>query len=709
MDRHSQQHSIDQTGLPFVEPREQILTRMYVVLSLIALIPVLVVVQLVKLGLFEGSQLREAGTRQAESVKVIPALRGMILDKNGRVLATNQAAYELAVDPEVPGFSQRAGDFQGRMARLTGRRAAYFGRQFRKAASPRYVLVARGLTEQQKNEIDSWDIPGVVLTPAFTRRLSYRQLGAHLIGHVDVDGRGTAGVELAFDTALSGIDGQRTVQRDRNGHIKAIVDGPVVDPQHGEHVVLTIDLVKQAIMEEELAVGVKDAGAAWGVAVAMDPKTGAVLGMANYPTYDPNRPADYPESNRRNRAITDRIEPGSTFKLVTAVAAVDKGIITLDDTVDTGDGRAVINGRTMRDTHKNGRIPFREVISKSSNIGTAKTALRLDPGVFYQYARNLGFGQLTGISIPGEVSGSLKKPQDWSGITLPWMSHGYEVEATPLQILAAYSAFANGGVLMRPYVVAERRDVFGRTVWTRKPEVVRRAFKQSTADALLPAFEAVVDSGGTAERAAVEGLRIAGKTGTAQKVEGGRYARGKYRASFVGFFPAEDPQVAIIVILDEPKKSGYGGVVAAPIFGQIAKRWISSDPSLAPELAAHERPVLDEMVEVPEIRGIPLIAARSFLTVNGLKADRYQDVSDPFALVSNLAPEVGTGVARETRVEIRLATLDDSEDRAANLDGLSCRHAVNWLLAENKAVQVLGSGRVTRVSYSRNQTTIRCN
>jgi len=683
---------------------------MYLVLSLIVLIPVLIVVQLVRLGLFEGPQLREAGTKQAESVKVIPALRGMILDRSGRVLATDQVAYELAVDPTVPGFSQRAGDFHRRMARLTGRRAAYFGRLFRKASSPRYVFVARGLTEQQKKEIDSWGIPGSVLTPSFTRRLSYRQLGAHIIGHVDTERRGTAGVELAFDTGLSGIDGQRTVQRDRTGHIKAIVDGPVVDPRHGEHVVLTIDLVKQAIMEEELAVGVKNAGARWGVAVAMNPKTGAILGMANYPTYDPNQPARYSEPDRRNRAITDRFEPGSTFKLVTAVAAVDKGIITLDDSVDTEDGHALINGRTMRDTHKNGTIPFREVIAKSSNIGIAKTAIQLDPGVFYQYARNLGFGQLTGISIPGEVSGSLKKPQDWSGITLPWMSQGYEVEATALQILAAYSAFANGGVLMRPYVVAERRDIFGQTIWTRKPEVVRRAFKKSTADALLPAFEAVVGSGGTAPLAAVEGLRIAGKTGTAQKAQGGTYARGKYRASFVGFFPADDPQVAIIVVLDEPQKSVYGGIVSAPIFSRIVTRWISSDPSLAPQLVTHEHLARDEIFDVPEIRQIPLTAARSFLTVNGLKGDRFEEISDPFVLVSNLTPQFGTEVARETLVKIQLANIDDigTHEPAPNLKGLSCRHAVNWLLSEKKAVRLRGFGRVVNISQSHDQTVVTC-
>ena len=347
------------------------------------------------------------------------------------------------------------------------------------------------------------------------------------------------------------------------------------------------------------------------------------------------------------------------------------------------------------------------MISKSSNIGTAKVALNLDPGVFYQYARNLGFGQLTGIQLPGEQSGSLKRPQNWSGITLPWMSHGYEVEATALQILSAYAAFANGGLLMRPYIIAERRDVYGRTIWSQKPEVVRRAFKESTAEALLPAFEAVVDSGGTAERAAVEGLRIAGKTGTAQKAENGTYARGKYRASFVGFFPADDPQVAIAVILDEPTKSGYGGVVSAPIFGRIAERWISSDPSLAPALPDVPQQTV-ETFEMPEIRRMPLMAARSFLSANGLQADQYRDADDQFALVANQVPEVGTGVAPATPVEIEIASPTQVDPAAAELTGLSCRHAVNFLLADRNAVRVRGTGRVTEVRRSNSETIVYC-
>ena len=689
-----------------MKARDQILIRMYLVMSAIALIPLLVSVQLVKLGLFEGAELREAGVKQAESVTVIPALRGMIFDRNGRVLATNQVTYELAVDPTVSGFSRRAGEFHRRLAHLTGRRAAYYGRLFRKAASPRYVLVDRGLTEQQKDEIARWGIPGLVITPTFSRRFSYRSLASHLVGHVDTDERGIAGIEKSFDVPLSGIDGQRTVQRDRTGRIKAIVDGPVVEPMHGEHVVLTIDLVKQAIMEEELKTGVDEAGAKWGVAIAMNPRTGEILGMANYPSHDPNRAAAYSTSSRRNRAIADRIEPGSTFKLVTAVAAIDRGVVAIDDTIDTEEGRAVINGRTMRDTHKNGPIPFSEVISKSSNIGTAKVALRLDPGVFYQYARNLGFGQLTEIELPGEVSGSLKRPQDWSGITLPWMSHGYEVEATPLQILTAYSAFANNGLLMRPYVVAERRDGYGHTTWSRKPEVIRRAFRQSTAKTLLPAFEAVVDSGGTAEPAAVAGLRIAGKTGTAQKAENGTYARGKYRASFVGFFPADNPQVAIIVVLDEPTKSGYGGIVSAPIFGRIARRWISSDPSLAPTLQDHLRPTDGPKFDHRRDRSAPLLAARSF--VRSVSTSEAVTAAEAGVREHIKAGSVGERTSRLMPGDDEGAVQSVGNVDAAAFVGLSCREAVNRLVAEGYRVRVNGVGRVIRLADSGGTKIIRC-
>lgn len=675
---------------------------MYLVLSLIGLLPVLILIQIVRLTLFDGSRLRQEGVRQAESSITIPAMRGMILDRAGRVLATNETTYDLAVDPTYKGFSKRASEFHRRMARVTGRRAAYYGRLFRKASSPRYVHVARGLTEQQKETIASWGIPGLVLTPRVTRRHNYRALGAQLIGHVSAGGEGLAGLEETFDEVLRGHDGYTTVQRDRTGRIRAVVEGDVVEPRHGNHIVLTIDLVRQAVMEEELARGVDDAGADWGVAIAMDPRNGAILGLANVPTYDPDRAAAFSESNRRNRAVTDKFEPGSTFKLVTAAAAVDLGLVTMDEIIDTGPGHAVINGRTMRDTHKHGRIPFIDVIALSSNIGVAKVALRLGPGAFYQYARNFGFGQHTGIELPGEVAGTLKKPQDWSGITLPWMSHGYEVEATPLQVLLAYSALANGGTLYRPYVVAEERDVYGQTVWRQTPEPIRNVFKTSTAKALLPAFERVVTEG-TGKLAAVDGLRIAGKTGTAQKAENGSYARGKYRATFVGFFPVDNPQVALIVVLDEPEKSGYGGIVAAPIFAAIAKRWVATMPSVAPRVTSADT-TTSSFVSVPEVLRQPVGVALSRLAAQGLDVTGWNKPANPFALVAQQAPAHGTDVRPATPVRVDVSSPGDRPP-VPELKGLSCRHAVNLLLARGRAVRTVGYGRVTRVTAQPGATT----
>ena len=567
-----------------MKPKDHILARLYVVLTVLCLLPAGVALQVVRIHLGDGAALRAQGQRQARSYVGIPAMRGAILDREGRTLAVNAARYDLALDPTVSGFAREASSFFEKLSRLTRTSAATLRRKVDRRASPKYVLLLRGLTEPQKEAVEAWDVPGVILEPTFARRYNYDHTAAHLLGHVDTDGTGLGGLEKQYDDVLRGEPGQRAVQRDRRGIIKAAVAAPVVEPKHGETIVLTIDLVRQTILEEELARGVEASGATWGAAVAMDPYTGALLALGSVPTFNPNRAAAYSADARRNRPLTDRMEPGSTFKLVGAVAAVEEGLITPDDTVDTGQGWASFGGRPMRDSHGYGRIPFREVIAKSSNVGTAQVVTQLDPGVFYQYARNLGFGQPTWVDLPGEVGGTLKRPDTWSRTSHSRMAIGYEVAVTPLQLLTAYSALANGGLLMKPYLVAERRDLTGRVLWRAEPDAIRRAFSRQTAAALLPAFEGVVEDG-TAEQAQVDGLRIAGKTGTARKADGSGYQPGAYRATFVGFFPADDPQVALVVVMDEPKGSVYGGAVAAPVFGRIAQRWLATLPIVAARIA----------------------------------------------------------------------------------------------------------------------------
>jgi cell division protein FtsI (penicillin-binding protein 3) len=450
---------------------------------------------------------------------------------------------------------------------------------------------------------------------------------------------------VTYDSALAGTPGRRVVKRDRSGRIKAFVGGQVRRPEHGNDLVLTLDLVRQAALEDELRRGVRESGAAWGTAVAMDPETGAILAMANVPTYNPNTPGSAADGARRNRAITDRFEPGSTFKLIGATALLDQGLVSMDDSVETGEGWAVFHGHTMKDVSAYGTISFEEVLSKSSNVGMAKTVQQhLDRGTFFQYARNMGFRTPTWIDLPGEQEGVLPRPDAWSATTMTSMAIGYGVSVTPLQLVTAYSALANGGKLMKPYVVAERRSVRGRTLWQNEPDSIRRVMKPQTARRLRPAFERAVESG-TATEARIEGLRVAGKTGTALQVTDGHYTKEQARASFVGFFPADDPEVTLLVIVGEPETSIYGGAVAAPIFRRVARRWAGTFPAVVDRMTAKARS-----------------APRSSVPTDSL-------------LRTPALPSAPTG------------TLPD-------LTGTSTRHALHWLRSHGVDARLVGRGVV---------------
>lgn len=670
---------------------------MYAVLSVLCVLPSLVLVQVLRIHFEEGDALRERGARQVNAIELIPAKRGSILDQAGRVLVVNTGRYDLALDPMMSGFTPAVSKmFFDRLSAITGRPAASFRRKVNDRSSPRYVSLMRDMTEEQKEAVEALDVPGVILHPRFNRRYNYGSIAAHILGYVDSDGHGIAGLELQYEEYLWGEPGKRVARRDRRGVLKASVEDPIAEPRDGESIVLTIDLIRQTIVEEELARGLQEMGANWGTAIAMDPRTGAIMAMANAPSFDPNRPNEFRTEIHRNHAVTDRVEPGSTFKLVTAIAAVEREIVDLQDTVDTGQGYGVFGGRTMRDSRGYGRISFAEVIALSSNVGVAMTASRLPQGALYQYARSLGFGQPTWIDLPGEVSGRLKRPAQWSATSPTSISIGYEVDATPLQLLTAYAALANGGLLVRPHIVSERMDVAGRVVWRAEPDSVRRAFKAQTRDRVLPAFELAVEEG-TAKRARVEGLRIAGKTGTAIKVSGGSYQRGAHRATFVGFFPVEDPAVVMLVMLDEPRHGGYGGTASAPIFQRIASRWIGTLPEVGQRMAPEDSLRARPLVSVPSVEGQTLAVAEDLVRARGLTPRR--DASAPISLVSASLPAPPAPLERGESV--RLVARDaDSSRTMPDVRGLSARQALFTLSARGISVRLDGSGVVIRQSIS---------
>ncbi len=580
--------------------KDQIVGRMYVLLMLFTVALLLIVGQLAWIHFVEGRELRAQGLRQARSQTVLAAKRGTIVDHAGRALAVNAPRYDLALDPTSPGFEEARAEFASLLSRVTGWSERSIQRRIDARSSPRYVRMGEVSTEQRQ-VLDTLGVPGLIVLESFTRKYNYGTTAAHVLGHVDRDGVGQAGLELEYDEFLQGTPGRRMLLRDRRGYRRVDAAGVVVEPKDGQTLVLTIDLIRQTILEEELERGVREARARRGSAIAVNPRTGAILAMASVPSFDPNNPSGAPRDAWRNSAITDRLEPGSSFKLVGTSAAIDLGVTSMDRIIDTGDGTLNIFGQVMRDVHAQGEIPLRDVITFSSNVGMAKTAQMLERADLYRYARNFGFGQKTWIDLPGEVPGLLKKTNRWSKTTLTSLAIGYEVDVTPLQMVMAYAALGNGGLLLQPYVVAERRDITGKVLWRAaddpaRQDSVRRVMDEATARALLPAFADVVERG-TAKRAQVQGLSVAGKTGTARKVVRGRYGGG-YRANFIGFYPADSPQVAMVIVMDEPRASIYGGVVAAPVFKRVAERWIGTLPAVAEQLIPGD-PHLDIIPPVP--------------------------------------------------------------------------------------------------------------
>ncbi|HDZ84114.1 MAG TPA: penicillin-binding protein 2, partial [Nitrospirae bacterium] len=306
--------------------------------------------------------------------------------------------------------------------------------------------------------------------------------------------------------------------------------------------------------------------------------------MSNRPTYDPNLSVKGPNrrnrakfekfwGDRRNRAITDIFEPGSTLKLVLAAAAIEEKVVKLDDMFDVSKGYIVVGGKRINDAHKMGILNFSEVIQRSSNVGSVKIGFRLGEEKYYDYLKRFGFGDKTGIDFPGEASGILRETDEWSGISLAELSIGQEIGATPMQIIRAFAAIANGGLLMKPYVVSDIISPSGAVIKRTTPEVERRVVSRETAETVKNILKMVVEEGGTATKAYIKGNLVAGKTGTAQIFDPkkGRYSRTKYVSSFVGFVPADDPKVALIVVIYEPQKQIYGGVVAAPVFKKIVE------------------------------------------------------------------------------------------------------------------------------------------
>ena len=515
---------------------------------------------------FRANYLSKLAKRQHYLFVELEPRRGTIYDTNLKPQAINISVDSLFADPSEIQDKDKETIARQLLPILDVDYNYLKDRLYREKS---FVWLSRKIDASRSEAIKRLNIKGLNFIKESKRCYPNGYLASHIIGFAGLDNVGLEGIELYYDKYLKGEPGGAVFLRDARQK-KLDLWEKMVLPKDGYDLVLTIDEVIQFIAEQELDKAFRVYRAQGASIVVMDPNTGAILALAVRPTYDINEYADAKKEQIRNRAINDIFEPGSVFKIVTLSAALEEKKVTEEDKFFCENGSYKVATHILHDHRPHGLLNFREVIEQSSNIGTVKVAQILGNGLLYRYIRLFGFGSKLGIDLPGEIGGITREPRFWSKISIAALPIGQEVGVTVLQLAAAISVIANGGQLIRPYVVKEVRDKLGETIKKNSPVVVRKVISQDTATRAKNILIGVVKNG-TGKLASPSGFSAAGKTGTGQKLEpNGAYSHNKFVASFIGFAPAENPLIAIAVVIDEPRPYYFGGVVAAPVFKNVA-------------------------------------------------------------------------------------------------------------------------------------------
>lgn len=568
------------------------------------------------LHVLDQQTLSEHVAANRKTFSVIEARRGNILDARGNLLASTLATYHIGVDPQA--VEEEVDPVKLReLSRLIGspleaieeafntkvRKGDEFAQEVRLI---RWAVLAKNVDAATNDAVAALRIKGVYSNRAHIRSYPSRQLAAHVLGYVNKEDTAVTGIERHFDYYLRGQDGWRESERDGRRRELAQYRDREVAPTNGLNVQLTIDQTVQHIVEHEIERLVGEYHPKGISIIVSRPGSGELLAMANYPTFDPNEFYDtekFPIANQRNRALTDVFEPGSTFKIVPASAAMNEGLVAPGDVFETGVATVSYKGRTLRlpsDHKEYPKLSVRDIVVKSSNRGAAQLGMLLGEKRLYDYATAFGFGEKSGCELGGEVSGTVHPVRSWDGLTITRMPMGHALSATPMQVHMATSVIANDGLLMEPMLVQRILADDGSDVVRFAPRAKRRVVSVEVAEEMARMLADVVGENGTARRAAIDKYAVAGKTGTTQKIINGQYSRQHHVASFSGFFPADEPELVITVVVDEPKLAGvgYGGSVAAPAFRNIAEACIgylgirpsrSSDAFLALQPSFYDR------------------------------------------------------------------------------------------------------------------------
>ena len=547
--------------------------RMVLMILGVFLWSLLIVARLVQKQIVEHGDYARKAEMQQQTQGEIAAPRGIIYDSRMDVLAANTTLSTVIAEPrrikDIPETAEKLASALG-----VDRRTLQTRMEMPERKS--YLVVQRRIDEKKEKSIAGLNLDGVYFIDESTRSYPNNGMACHVLGFVNMNGDGGAGIEQEYDKYLKGKPGLYTFARDGRKTPRIYETQMDVLPVQGNSLVLSIDKSIQYITDRELAAGAEKTKARAGTAIVMESTTGRILAMSNYPRFDSNRYNEYKSEYWYNRAVTDIFEPGSTFKVAVAAAALKEGLARPDEMIDCQNGSITIGGHVFRDHNRYGLISFNKILAVSSNVGAAKLGLRLGQERLYEYIRAFGFGTPTGIDLPREEDGIVRHWNKWSGLSIGAISFGHEIGVTSMQILTAVNTIANGGFRVRPSVVDRIIDSEGNLVKKNTPEKVR-ILDEKTALEITEALKEVVLPGGTARRASLNGYVAAGKTGTAQKIVKdpvtgkNRYSNSKYVSSFIGFAPLPNPKITVLVQLDEPANGYYGGEVSAPIFQAIAQ------------------------------------------------------------------------------------------------------------------------------------------
>ncbi len=576
---------IDPPGLILMnyQLRRGLKIRMVTILALMGIGALAVIARAVQLQVIEAHRLKSLAARQHRDTIEIKSRRGDILDRRGETLAVSRKEAQVFARPgqvkDKPGTAKK-------LSSVTGLDPGNIEKKLRSGES--FVWIKRSASIEEAEATEELSMQGIGLLPASRRFYPGGHLAANILGFTGVDGKGLEGLEYQYEEVISGRPVRMWIERDARGNYFTVSDhesgNPAAAPVNqgmfelearGASLELTILRPLQYMVEKELEKGIERAGAKAGCVVAMDPGTGEVLAMASRPSFDPNSFNRYSQEQYRNRCVQSAYEPGSTFKVFMAASALEYGIIRPDDKFDCEQGRYTMGGETISDIKEHGLLTLGEVIVYSSNVGASKIGETMGKKRMYQAITEFGFGKKTGLAFPGESPGVLRHYHKWSQVAVGTISFGQGIAVTPLQMVTALSSIANNGVMMKPFIVKELVAPDGKSLKVNEPQKLRKVISSDTAGVITGFMQEVVSHRGTGKAAMLKGYSVAGKTGTAQKPKEKErgYAPGKYMASFMGFLPARDPGLAMIVVIDEPHpEQPWGGKTAAPVFRNIAEQ-----------------------------------------------------------------------------------------------------------------------------------------